>query len=410
MRSRRLVGDFSADMDLNEMQAGRFDDSESRTDMVLVLSVLTLLCLGSVMVFSATVASDSETLAFNTYHLTRHLIHIGIGTALLLLVMRIPLDWMQLCAKAVLLAGLIMLTLLFVPGVGIEVNGSLRWFSIGGIRLQPSELMKIAALVYFADYLARKREDLHLFKVGIINVGLVVGLIGLLLLLQPDFGTTAVLFTTVAGMMFLAGVRFWHFLVSISVAGALMTVLMWMEPYRVARLLSYRDPWADPFGSGFQLAQALIAIGRGEWFGIGLGSSIQKLFYLPHAGNDFLIAVLGEELGAVGIFSVLILFGLILWRAFAIANRALAQGYRFGGFLAHGVGLLISLQASVHVGVNTGLLPTKGLTLPLMSYGGSSMVSSMLAIGLLLAVDRQCRPQSRRSTSETAAVGRGERL
>jgi len=261
--------------------------------------------------------------------------------------------------------------------------------------MQPSELMKIAALIYFADYLARKKEDLHLFKVGIINVGLVVGLIGLLLLLQPDFGTTVVLVTTVAGMMFLAGVRFWHFLVSISVAAALMTVLMWMEPYRVARLMSYRDPWADPFGSGFQLVQALIAIGRGEWFGIGLGSSIQKLFYLPHAGNDFLIAVIGEELGAFGIFGVLILFGIILWRSFVIAGRALDRGFRFAGFLAQGIGLLLCLQASVHIAVNTGLLPTKGLTLPLMSYGGSSMLSSMIAIGLLLAVDRQCRPARR---------------
>ncbi|MBX2868157.1 MAG: putative lipid II flippase FtsW, partial [Acidiferrobacterales bacterium] len=345
-----------------------------------------------VMVFSATIAADSQTLAFDTSRITKHLIHIGLGAGLLLVAMRIPLDWLQISSKIILIGGLLMLALLFVPGAGVEVNGSLRWYSIGGFRMQPSELMKIAALIYFADYLARKKEDLHLFKVGIINVGLVVGLIGLLLLLQPDFGTTAVLVTTVAGMMFLAGVRFWHFLVSISVAAALMTVLMWMEPYRVARLMSYRDPWADPFGSGFQLVQALIAIGRGEWFGIGLGSSIQKLFYLPHAGNDFLIAVIGEELGAVGIFGVLILFGVILWRSFVIASRALDLGHRFGGFLAQGIGLLLCLQATVHIAVNTGLLPTKGLTLPLMSYGGSSMLSSMIAIGLLLAVDRQCRP------------------
>ena len=165
--------------------------------------------------------------------------------------------------------------------------------------------------------------------------------------------------------------------------------------YRVARLLSYRDPWADPFGSGFQLVQALIAIGRGEWFGIGLGGSIQKLFYLPHAGNDFLIAVVGEELGAVGIFSVLGLFALFLFRVFAIARRALNLGQRFSGFLAQGIGILITLQAFVHIGVNTGLLPTKGLTLPMMSYGGSSMVSSLAAVGLLLAIDRHSRPQFR---------------
>lgn len=375
-------------------QAGRFQVAGG-FDVALVLAIVSLLSIGLIMVFSATIAADSTTLAFNTQHLTKHLVHIGLGFLLLLGAMRIPLDWLQISSKVILLVSLLMLILLFIPGLGVEVNGSLRWYNIGGFRMQPSEVMKIAALVYFADYLARKKEDLHLFKVGIINVGLVVGVIGLLLLMQPDFGTTAVLITTVAGMMFLAGVRFWHFLVSISVAAGLMTVLMWMEPYRVARLLSYRDPWADPFGSGFQLAQALIAIGRGEWFGIGLGSSIQKLFYLPHAGNDFLIAVVGEELGATGIFSVLILFGVLLWRSFAIASRALDQGHRFAGFLAQGIGLLLCLQAIIHISVNTGLLPTKGLTLPLMSYGGSSMLTSMLAIGMLLAIDRQCRPMPR---------------
>lgn len=375
-------------------QASRFQELGA-SDTPLILAIVSLLAMGWVMVFSATVAADSNSLAFNTHHLLKHSIHISLGVVLLVGASRIPLDWLQISSKVILLVSLLLLGLLFIPGLGVEVNGSLRWFDFGGFRMQPSELMKIAALVYFADYLARKREDLHLFKVGIINVGLVVGVIGLLLLVQPDFGTTVVLVTAVAGMMFLAGVRFWHFLVSISVAAALMTVLMWMEPYRVARLLSYRDPFADPFGSGFQLAQALIAIGRGEWFGIGLGSSIQKLFYLPHAGNDFLIAVIGEELGAVGIFSVLFLFGVLLWRAFAIGSRALDQGHRFAGFLAQGVGLLLCLQAIIHIAVNTGLLPTKGITLPLMSYGGSSMLSSMLAVGLLLGIDRQCRPTPR---------------
>lgn len=366
-------------------------------DPVLVLTIVALLCLGAVMVFSATVASDSSTLAFNESQLVRHLVHIGLGLVLLLAAMRLPLDWLQISSKAILLLGIVLMALLFIPGIGKEVNGSLRWIEFGVLRIQPSELMKIIALIYFADYLARKREDLHLFKVGIINIGLVVGAIGLLLLLQPDFGTTAVLVTTVAGMMFLAGVRFWHFIVSTLVAFVLMTALMWMEPYRVARLMSYRDPWADPFGSGFQLSQALIAIGRGEWFGIGLGSSIQKLFYLPHAGNDFLIAVIGEELGAAGIFSVLILFAVLLWRAFLVADRALDLGNRFAAFLAQGVALLLCIQAAVHIAVNTGLLPTKGLTLPLMSYGGSSMLCTMLAAGLLLGVDRQCRPQPGRS-------------
>ena len=382
---------FDRNQSLQAMPARQTRET-SGVDELLLFAVLALICLGVVMVFSATVAADSQTLSFNSEKLVKHIIHIGLGCCLLMAALKIPLDWLQISSRIILLCGLLLLAFLFIPGVGKEINGSLRWFSVGGFRMQPSELVKIAALIYFADYLARKKDDLHLFKVGIINVGLVVGAIGLLLLLQPDFGTTAVLVTTVAGMMFLAGVRFWHFLVSISVAAALMTVLMWMEPYRVARLLSYRDPWADPFGSDFQLVQALIAIGRGEWFGIGLGSSIQKLFYLPHAGNDFIIAVVGEELGALGIFSVLCLFALFLWRSFVIARRAIDQGHRFAGFLAHGIGLLISLQALVHIAVNTGLLPTKGLTLPLMSYGGSSMLSTMIAIGLLFAIDRQCRP------------------
>lgn len=373
------------------MQADRVPETESPMDMPLLLVVIALLSLGTVMVFSATIAGDSETLRINYSHLIKHIAHICAGLVLLLLASSMRLEWIQSSSRLLMLVGILMLALIFVPGLGIEVNGSLRWFNIGGIRMQPSELVKVISIIYFADYLARKKDDLHLFKVGIINVGLVVGIIGLLLLLEPDFGSTAVITATVVGMMFLAGVRFWHFLVSVGVAGILMTFLMWMEPYRVARLMSYRDPWADPFGSGFQLVQALIAIGRGEWFGTGLGSSIQKLFYLPHAGNDFLIAVIGEELGAVGVFAVIALFCVLLWRAFVIADKALNSGNRFAGFIAQGVGLLLSLQAVVHLGVNTGLLPTKGLTLPLMSYGGSSILSSMLAIGLLFAVDRHTR-------------------
>ena len=378
----------------NTLQAGRVNNS-ARYDSLMLVSVVALLMLGTIMVFSATIPSDSKTLVTNYSTLTRHIVHIGIGAVLLLGAASLNIELLQRCSRILLLSGLFLLALVLLPGVGVEVNGSLRWVNIGGIRFQPSEFMKIAALVYFADYLARKKDDLHLFKVGIINVGLVVGAIGLLLLLEPDFGTTVVITATVAFMMFLAGVRFWHFIISISVAAGLMALIMWMEPYRVARLLSYRDPWADPFGSGFQLVQALIAIGRGEWFGIGLGSSIQKLFYLPHAGNDFLVAVIGEELGAAGILSVLGLFILFLFRVFAIARRALNLGHRFSGFLAQGIGILITLQAFVHIGVNTGLLPTKGLTLPLMSYGGSSMLSSLVAVGLLMAIDRHSRPQMR---------------
>ena len=365
-------------------------------DYWLVFSVLSMLSLGTVMVFSATIAGDSKTLDLNYNHLYKHLFHILLGGLLMLLAASVKLEWLQKSSKVWLIFGLFALSALMFPGVGVEVNGSLRWINFGSLRVQPSEFVKLAAIIYFADYLARKKDDLHLFKVGIINVGLVVGVIGLLLLLQPDFGTTVVITATVGIMMFLAGIRFWHFLIIVTIAVGLMALLIWMEPYRLTRLMSFRDPWADPFGSGFQLVQALIAIGRGEWFGTGLGSSIQKLFYLPHAGNDFLIAIIGEELGAIGIFAVIILFVLLLFRSFSIGRRALQLGHRFPGFLAQGIGVIVALQAAVHIGVNTGLLPTKGLTLPMMSYGGSSMLSSLVAVGLLFAIDRQTRPQLRK--------------
>ena len=372
-------------------------------DRVLLLTVAALLSGGIVMVYSASIAVDSATLRINFHHFFRQLAHIGLGAALLLAGAFIKLEWLQRAGKVLLVVGLLLLVAVLVPSVGVEVNGSLRWLEFGGVRVQPSEVMKIATIIYFADYFARKQHDLHRFRVGVINVGLVVGVIGFLLLLEPDFGATAVIAASVTAMMFLAGVRFWHFCASICVSGALMASLVWQESYRVQRLLVHRDPWAEPFDGGFQLVQALIAIGRGEWLGAGLGNSIQKLFYLPHAGTDFLMAVIAEELGALGIFAVLLLYALLLWRAFVIARRGLDQGHRFAGFLAQGIGLLIALQAAVHIGVNTGLLPTKGLTLPLMSYGGSSMLSNMAAIGLLFAADRHTRPQPRHARSAGGA-------
>ncbi len=362
-------------------------------DHWLVFVVVAMISIGTVMVFSATIAGGGKTKDTNFDNLTRHLMHIGAGAIVLWAAASIRIDWLERMNKVWLLFGLLIFLSLVFTNLGVEVNGSSRWIDLWGLRLQPSEFVKIAAVIYFADYLARKKDDLHLFKVGVINIGLVAGTIGLLLLLQPDYGTTVVIIATVAIMMILAGVRLSHLVISISVATGLMTLILWMEPYRVVRLLSYRDPWADPNGSGFQLVQSLIAIGRGEWFGAGLGSSIQKLSYLPHSGNDFLIAIIGEELGAIGIFCVLLLFALLLFRALVIGRQALQHGQRFSGFLAQGIGVILALQAAVHTGVNTGLLPTKGLTLPMMSYGGSSMLSSMAAIGLLFSIARHARPR-----------------
>ena len=362
-------------------------------DHWLVFAVVAMISIGTVMVFSATIAGGGKTQDINFNQLTRHLMHIGAGVIVLWAAASIRIDWLERMNKVWLLFGLLIFLSLVFTNLGVEVNGSSRWIDLWGLRLQPAEFAKIAAVIYFADYLARKKDDLHLFKVGVINIGLVAGTIGLLLLLQPDYGTTVVIIATVAIMMMLAGVQLSHLVISISVATGLMTLILWMEPYRVIRLLSYRDPWADPNGSGFQLVQSLIAIGRGEWFGAGLGSSIQKLSYLPHSGNDFLIAIIGEELGAIGIFCVLSLFVLLLFRALVIGRQALQHGQRFSGFLAQGIGVILALQAAVHTGVNTGLLPTKGLTLPMMSYGGSSMLSSMAAIGLLFSIARHARPR-----------------
>ncbi len=363
-------------------------------DHWLALVVIALLSIGTVMVFSATIARGGEDQHANFSHLTRHLMHLGAGAIVLWVGASIQIDWLERVNKVYLLIGTFLFLALVFTGLGVEVNGSSRWVGLGGIRLQPSEFAKIVAVIYFADYLARKKANLHLFRVGVANPGCAVGVLVLLLLMQPDFGATVVILTTVAVMMLLAGVRISHLSISILVVTILMTLILWMEPYRVVRLLSYRDPWADPFGSGFQLVQSLIAIGRGEWFGTGLGSSIQKLSYLPHAGNDFLIAIIGEELGAIGIFCVLSLFATLLFLTLVIGQQAVAQGHRFSGLLAQGTGVIFALQAAVHTGVNTGLLPTKGLTLPLMSYGGSSLLSSMAAIGLLFAISRHTRLQS----------------
>jgi cell division protein FtsW len=259
-------------------------------------------------------------------------------------------------------------------------------------------------VIYLAGYLVRREEEVRTRFSGFLKPGLLLGLVGVLLLLEPDFGAVAVLSATVLGMLFLGGVRLWQFaLVVLLAVGALAAVAV-SSPYRLERLTTFLDPWADPFNSGFQLTQALIAFGRGEWLGVGLGAGVQKLFYLPEAHTDFLFAVLAEELGLVGALGVLGLFTLLVGRAFAIGSRALQAGRRYPAYLALGLGLWIALQVIISVGVNTGLLPTKGLTLPLMSYGGSSLVTNCLAIALLLRVDHELRT----APPETLPARRGK--
>lgn len=375
-------------------QALPADAPEIRVDLWLLVALVTLLSLGVVMVYSASAATSAEG-GWSRADLRQHLANVVTAVVVLKLAYHVPLLWWKRASGPLLAMAGILLALVLIPGLGIEVNGSRRWLPLGPVRMQPSEPAKLAVVLYAAAHLARYRDKLREFRHGILFAGAPLAAAGLLLLLEPDFGTTVVLTATVAGMLFLAGVRLWHFSLCMAAGLAGMVVLTVVAPYRMARVMSFLDPWSDPYDSGFQLIQALIAFGRGEWLGVGLGASVQKLFYLPHAGTDFLLAVIGEELGLLGVTAVLVLFAVVLWRAFCIARQAERTGDVFAARLAQGLGLLLVLQALINAGVNLGVLPTKGLTLPFLSYGGSSLVVSCAAVGLLLAIGAQTRPRPR---------------
>jgi cell division protein FtsW len=354
-------------------------------DLLLVSSVGAVILLGLVMV-----ASSSITIAAEHGHplklFWRQFAYAACATAMMLLVACTPISVWRLLGPWLLLLGTGLLTLVLIPGIGREVNGSMRWLALGPVNLQPSELVKIFGVLYLAGYLVRRNDHVRTRSSGFFKPIALMSLIALLLLAEPDYGATVVLFATTLTMLFLGGVPFVSFSIWILAIVSVFGLMLIAAPYRVDRLLAFVNPWDDPFGSGFQLTQALIAIGRGEWFGVGLGQSVQKLHYLPEAHTDFLFAVLSEELGLLGAGVTIALFSFITWRAFQIGLRALRAGQPYAGYLAYGIGLLVGMQAYVNIGVNLGLLPTKGLTLPLMSYGGSSLVANAIGIGLLLRV------------------------
>jgi cell division protein FtsW len=363
----------------------------ARWDVPLATAVLVLLGLGLVMVASASMSAAAGELGQPLHYLWKQALFLAGGLGLGVFTLAVPTDLWHRAGPLLLLMGVVLLVLVLVPGIGREVNGSMRWIKLGPLNLQPSEPTKLWVAVYLAGYLVRRAEQVRSHAAGFFKPIAVLSLIAVLLLLEPDYGAAVVLFATALGMLFLGGVPFWSFIGWMTAVGAVMGAVVVAAPYRVERLLSFLNPWADPFGSGFQLSQALIAIGRGEWLGVGRGSSVQKLYYLPEAHTDFLYAVLAEELGLVGAATVLGLYGFVVWRAIAIGARAERRGWGFCAYLAYGIGLLIGLQAYVNIGVNVGLLPTKGLTLPLMSYGGSSLLVSCLALGMLLRIDHELR-------------------
>lgn len=363
-------------------------------DLPLVGVALLLLALGLVMIASASVGIADRQTGDPFYYLLRQAAYAGLGIVFAYAAFRLPLAFWEQAGPALLLACGVLLAVLFVPGLGRTVNGSTRWLMAGPVNLQVSELTKLAFIVYLAGYLVRHGDAVRNTVGGFLKPMLPLGVLAALLLAEPDFGAAAVLTATALGMMFLGGVRLWLFGVLVVLAGSSLAVLAVSSPYRLQRLTSFLDPWADPYNSGFQLTQALIAFGRGDWMGVGLGGGVQKLFYLPEAHTDFVFAVLGEELGLLGVTAVVLLYALLVWRVLRLGWQSAQAGHAFGGYLAFGVGLWLSLQAFINMGVNMGLLPTKGLTLPLMSYGGSSMLVSCIAIGVVLRIGVESRLQA----------------
>jgi cell division protein FtsW len=360
-------------------------------DRWLVFAVVALLGLGLVLVASASIAIADRSSGEPFYYLVRQLVFLALGLGAAAFCLGVPAEsWIR--ARYLLLAGAFMLLVaVLLPGVGREVNGAVRWLSLGPVNLQVSEPARLMILLYLSGYVAVRQDTLRTeVKSFLLPLGF-VALACVLLLAQPDFGATTVLMATALAVLFAGGVRPRYFLVMLVLAAVALGVLAMGSEYRLRRLTSFMDPWADPYNAGFQLTQSLIAIGRGEWFGVGLGAGVQKLFYLPEAHTDFVFAVFAEEFGLAGVLVMLALYAILLWRAFAIAAAAAAREQIFHASLAFGLGVWLGAQAFVNIGVNMGLLPTKGLTLPLVSYGGSSLIVCMAAVGLLLRVGHEAR-------------------
>ena len=363
-------------------------------DQSLLWVTLILLGMGLVMVYSASIAiaESDKALGYNsTYYLVRQAIFLVVSLTAGFVAFNVPMAWWQKMSPYLFLVGLALLVLVLIPGIGKVVGGSRRWLSLFVINLQPSEFMKLFAAMYVADYTVRKAAVMDSFTKGFMPMLLVMLLVGGLLLNEPDFGAFAVIASISISILWLGGInaRIFGGLLVLLVVGFIF--LIWSSPYRLERVIGFMDPWADPYGKGYQLSHALIAFGRGEWFGVGLGASVEKLLYLPEAHTDFLLAVVAEELGFVGVLTVIGLFMWILIRAFGIAKEAIENERYFSALLAQGLGVWIGVQSIINMGVNMGLLPTKGLTLPLMSFGGSGILANCIALAILLRIDFENR-------------------
>lgn len=360
-------------------------------DYPLLVVVLGLLAFGYVMVASSSMSIAVTCCNDPYYFVLRHSIALGLGLVAGVLAYRVPLEGWERAGVWLFLGGMAVLVLVLVPGIGRTANGATRWIALGPLNLQPSEFMKLFAVVYVAGYLVRHADSIANHISGFIRPMILVGLAAALILKEPDFGTTAVMIATVMGLLFLGGASLAPFIALLGAVGAGLVALVYLSPYRLERVTSFVNPFDDPYDTDFQLSQALIAFGRGEWFGVGLGNGIQKQFFLPEAHTDFIAAVVGEEFGLIGMLVLIGAFVFLVWRAFEIARRAESLGLPFAAYVAQGIGLWIGLQVFINLGVNVGLLPTKGLTLPFLSYGSNSLIVACMAMGLLLRADARVR-------------------
>ena len=366
-------------------------------------AALVLLSLGVVMVASASLGFAMQR-GDGLYFFKRHLLYLGLSLALAATVLRVPIAWWYRHSATLLLIAVLLLVAVLIPGIGREVNGSRRWIPLGPFTLQVGEFAKLAMVVFTASYLQRRQLQLREQWQDFAKPLGILGVIAVLLLLQPDLGSAVVIAATVVVMLFLAGVRLWQFSLLVAAALGALAVLVITSPYRAQRLVTYLDPWADQFNTGYQLIQSLIAFGRGGWFGVGLGNSVQKAFYLPEAHTDFIFAILAEELGWLGVIAVVAMFCVLVERCFACARSAIQRQDWFAAFVAFGIGVLLAGQTFINIGVTAGLLPTKGLTLPLVSYGGSSLMVSCVMVALVLRLGAEMEQRA-----EAARQMRAER-
>lgn len=387
-----LLSDFGTSV--NAVRPGR--TRMPLFDLPLIVANMSLLLFGLLMVYSASIAlaDGPRYAAYGQYYFVlRHAVFILVGVTVGLMALAVPMKVWEQVSIPLFLCCLLLLVVVLIPGVGREVNGARRWLPLGFINFQPSELMKVAVVLFAADYTVRKQQHMHNFVRGFLPMSCALAVVGMLLLAEPDLGAFMVIVAIAIGLLFIGGINGTLFSVLLGSLVLSFLALIWLSPWRRERLFVYLDPWNpdNAYGSAYQLSHSLIALGRGEWFGVGLGSSVEKLHYLPEAHTDFIVAVIGEELGFVGVAGLILVFAFIVWRGFEIGRQAIAMDRSFSGLVAQGVALWFGVQAFINIGVCIGLLPTKGLTLPMVSYGGTGIVMNIVAVALMLRVDYENR-------------------